>query len=177
MAPVNLIVNWCYNLLNVLLDIVTLGAAEGYLGERFADGFAASYGFGEALTSALGKFDGNGISYDNIIDDAVGSIPIVSHLYAAACIPGMLLWGLVDVHPSFENRAYSIINDLKSDLNDPSLSPAMKKQLQKEMNDAEISLDDDIDEELIDQDYEDFYEEEKEQRERDIKMMIGEESE
>ena len=54
----------------------------------------------------------------------------------------------------------------------------MKKiQLQKEMNDAEISLDDDIDEELIDQDYEDFYEEEKEQRERDIKMMIGEESE
>ena len=86
MAPVNLIINWCYNLLNILLDIVTLGAAEGYLGERFADGFAASYGFGEALTSALGKFDGNGISYDNIIDDAVGSIPIVSHLYAAACI-------------------------------------------------------------------------------------------
>ena len=68
MAPVNLIINWCYNLLNILLDIVTLGAAEGYLGERFADGFAASYGFGEALTSALGKFNGNGISYDNIID-------------------------------------------------------------------------------------------------------------
>ena len=137
MAPVNLIINWCYNLLNILLDIVTLGAVEGYLGERFADGFAASYGFGEALTSALGKFNGNGISYDNIIDDAVGSIPIVSHLYAAACIPGMLLWGLVDVHPSFENRAYSIVNDLKADLNDPSLSPAMKKQLQKEIDEYE----------------------------------------
>lgn len=137
MAPINLIINWCYSLLNILLNIVTLGATQGYLGERFADGFAASYGFGEALTSALGKFGGNGISYDNIIDDAVGSIPIVSHLYAAACIPGMLLWGLVDVHPSFENRAYSIINDLKSDLNDPSLSPAMKKQLQKEINEYE----------------------------------------
>lgn len=58
------------------------------------------------------------------------------------------------------------------------IEDSLKKiQLQKEMNDAEISLDDDIDEELIDQDYEDFYEEEKEQRERDIKMMIGEESE
>ena len=57
------------------------------------------------------------------------------------------------------------------------IEDSLKKiQLQKEMNDAEISLDDDIDEELIDQDYEDFYEEEKEQRERDIKMMIGEES-
>ena len=49
----------------------------------------------------------------------------------------MLLWGLVDVHPSFENRAYSIVNDLKADLNDPSLSPAMKKQLQKEIDEYE----------------------------------------
>lgn len=56
------------------------------------------------------------------------------------------------------------------------IEDSLKKiQLQKEMNDAEISLDDDIDDELIDQDYEDFYEEIKDQKEKDIKTVVGEE--
>lgn len=57
------------------------------------------------------------------------------------------------------------------------IEDSLKKiQLQKEMNDAEISLDDDdIDDGLIDQDYEDFYEEIKNQKEKDIKTVVGEE--
>ena len=57
------------------------------------------------------------------------------------------------------------------------IEDSLKKiQLQKEMNDAEISLDDDdIDEELIDDEYEEYYDNVREQKERDIKMMIGEE--
>ena len=71
----------------------------------------------------------------------ITNIPIVGHLYTAACIPGFLLWSLIDVHPSFEDRAMSIVKDLKTDLNDPSTPPQMKAQLKKEIDNYEKAMD------------------------------------
>ena len=55
------------------------------------------------------------------------------------------------------------------------IEDSLKKiQLQKEMNDSEINLDDDdIDEELVDQDYSDYYENIKEQKEKDMAIVLG----
>jgi hypothetical protein len=41
------------------------------------------------------------------------------------------------------------------------------------MNDAEILLDDEVDEELIDEEYEEFYDEIREQKEKDIQVVMG----
>lgn len=110
--------------------------------ERIADGFAASYGFGEALTSGLLKFEGKGISRNNaLLDDAIGSIPLIGHLYSLICLPGLILCSLVDEHPIVADRAYDVLNDLKQDLKDPSLSPQLKKQLEKEISNYEINMD------------------------------------
>jgi hypothetical protein len=54
------------------------------------------------------------------------------------------------------------------------IEDSLKKiQLQKEMNDAEILLDDEVDEELIDEEYEEFYDEIREQKEKDIQVVMG----
>ena len=137
--PINLIMSGIYSMISLLLN--PINSIDRYYDERFADGFAASYGFAEPLKSALSKFDGKGISRNAIVDDAIGSIPVVSHLYAAACLPGLMLCSAADEHPSFEARAYSILKDLKTDLKDPNLSPQLKKQIEKEIKEYEDSMD------------------------------------
>lgn len=140
--PVNLIMNALRNLLPFMIDVVTGQAAKGYYGERFADGFAASYGFGSELQTALAKMSGHGIASMPILDDIIGSIPLVGHLYSIACLPGYILWGIIDVHPTNEDRMYSVLKDLKQDLNDPNITPEMKKQLTKEIADYEKAMND-----------------------------------
>lgn len=56
------------------------------------------------------------------------------------------------------------------------IEDSLKKiQLQKEMNDADILLDDEEDETLVDEDFEDFYENIADQKQRDMKTIMGEE--
>lgn len=140
MAPINIIINALYRLLPFMLELLTGNAQLGYYEERFSDGFAASYGFGEPLITALSKMGGK-VNSSAIVNDMITNIPIVGHLYTAACIPGFLLWSLIDVHPSFEDRAMSIVKDLKTDLNDPSTPPQMKAQLKKEIDNYEKAMD------------------------------------
>jgi hypothetical protein len=119
-----------------------LHSIDAYYDERFADGFAASYGFAEAQASGLSRMDNKKtISNNVIIADLVGSIPVISHLYSLACLPGILLLTTLDEHPLFEARAYSMLKDLKQDLKDPNLSPQLKKQLEDEIKSYEDSMD------------------------------------
>lgn len=138
--PVGLIFGALYNLLPFLLEIVTGTHFRDYYGERFADGFAASYGFGEALASGLKKFDGMNYATSQIMSDNIMCTPIIGHLYVLACMPGLMLWSIIDCHPSTEDRCKSIIKDLRYDLNDPSTPPALKKQLEKEIDDYEAAM-------------------------------------
>lgn len=138
-APVNLLMNFFRNIERVLLRVLSLGALTGYLGERFADGFPASYGFGEAQATALEKIDGV-MFMDPMIDDLVNKMPLFGHIMNLAMLPGLMLFGLIDVHPSTASRCYSMIKDLKTDLNDPTLSPEMKKQLKKDIDKYEATM-------------------------------------
>lgn len=138
--PVVLIVGALYNLLPFLLELITGSHLKSYYGERFADGFAASYGFGEALASALKKFDGMNYARSQLMSDDIMRTPIIGHLYVLACMPGLMLWSIIDCHPSTEDRCKSIIKDLRYDLNDPSTPPALKKQLEKEIDDYEAAM-------------------------------------
>ena len=135
--PIILLKDGIYSLMKMLMNPFWI---ERYYGERFADEFAASYGFGDDLSSALSKLDGNGVSLNPLLDKVVGSIPVVSHLYSAACMPGLMLIDVADCHPSYQARAYDILDALKKDLNDPSLSPSLKKQLQEEIDQYEKSM-------------------------------------
>jgi len=139
LIPIGSILSFVYRLESFLRSIINLSAIEGYYGERFADGFAASYGFGEALSSALRKMD-TYITGEPTVDDLINKAPIVGHIMNAACLPGMMLCGIIDVHPSTASRCYSIIKDLKTDLNDPTLSPELKKQLKKEIDSYENTM-------------------------------------
>ena len=138
--PIKLIKIGINELLKNIKD--PLHAIDAYYDERFADGFAASYGFGEALASGMARMDSKKtISNNIIIADLIGAVPIISHLYALACLPGMLLVSTADEHPIFEARAYSMLKDLKQDLKDPNLSPQLRKQLEEEIKTYEDSMD------------------------------------
>lgn len=139
LIPIGSVLSFVYRLESFLRSIADLSAIEGYYGERFADGFAASYGFGEALSSALRKMD-TYITVEPTVDDLINKAPIIGHIMNAACLPGMMLCGIIDVHPNTASRCYSIIKDLKTDLNDPSLSPELKKQLKKEIDSYENTM-------------------------------------
>ena len=139
LIPVDKIMKFCNELMMFLDSIVKFKHQEKYLGERFADGFAASYGFGEALASCLLKFK-NIQTKEPLLDDLLNTVPVIGHIMDLVCLPGMMLLGIIDVHPRVASRCYSIISDLKQDLNDPSLSPELKKQLSKEIDDYEIYM-------------------------------------
>lgn len=109
-----------------------IGSYYGYMGERFADGFPPSYGFGAEKASALMKMDKTS-SYFGFIGKVIDSVPVVGHVYNAMLIPGLMITTFGDVHPETYARLYSILNDLKADLNDPNLDPKLKKQLEEEI--------------------------------------------
>lgn len=136
LMPINMILGFCEKLQDFLIDILTFRHGNDYLGERFADGFAASYGFSEALATGLQKM-GKLYTAEPMLDDLLNNVPIIGHIMDLACLPGMMLLGILDCHPNVASRCYSVIADLKQDLKDPNLSPETRKQLTKEINNYE----------------------------------------
>lgn len=134
--PLELIVSGLMSIPGLILN--PLGTYVGYMGERFADGFPASYGFAISKSTALYKLNSN---YIGLIGDIINNIPIVGHIYNAMLLPGIILTNFGDEHPETSARAYSILNDLKSDLKDPNLDPALKKQLEQEIKEYEKNID------------------------------------
>ena len=135
-VPLRLIVS---GLTGILAAIVNpFGSYKGYMDERFADGFPASYGFAVEKASALYKLDSNQFG---VLGRIMDSLPIIGHIYNATLLPGLMLIMFGDVHPNTSARAYSIISDLKTDLKDPRLDPKLKKQLEQEINEYEKNMD------------------------------------
>lgn len=109
-------------------------SAHGYLGEVMADNFASYYGFGEALATGLDKIDAGGLFH------MIKTIPIIGHIYNFMLLPGDLLLSLGDEHPSNAARAYDVLQGMKTDLKDPSLSPELRKKLAKEIDHYETTM-------------------------------------
>lgn len=116
-------------------------AVRGYLGEKFSDDFPSYYGFGPDITSALRKLgiiDGTktGVLY------AVNKIPLISHFYNLLLLPGTILLEISDCHPSSPARVKGVVNSMRHDLQNPSLSPKLKAQLKKELDLVESQTED-----------------------------------
>lgn len=119
------------------LVINPVGSFYGYYGERFADGFPASYGFSLQAAIAIDKLDSTQLG---LFGEALNQFPILANIYNAMCLPGIMLMSVGDEHPLPPTRAYSILNDLKEDLNDPSLDPKLKTKLKNEIYEYEKSM-------------------------------------
>lgn len=139
LLPINSIISVIYKLPYFLISILTGQHAQGYYGERFADSFAASYGFGEATASLQTKL-GDLVSGDPTTDIVFNDIPVFSHVLQLAILPASLLTGIMDVHPDTPSRCASVLKDMKRDLNDPKLDPKLKKQLAKEVDAYEKAM-------------------------------------
>ena len=109
-------------------------SAHGYLGEVIADNFASYYGFGEALATALDQME------SGFLSAKIQHIPLIGHIYNFMMLPGDLLMSLGDEHPSNAARAYDVLQSMKYDLQDPSLSPELKKKLTAEIEQYEKTM-------------------------------------
>ena len=137
MLPVNLIIGGVQGLIQSLFNPIDM--IKDYLGERFADGFPASYGFGEDAAIGLKEMDKYKIGYTWM--DKILQLPLIGHIYNILLIPGMFLCTAGDCHPRTVARMKSIVKDLEEDLNDPNLNPKLKKQLKEEINTINNSID------------------------------------
>lgn len=118
-----------------------LSSFAGYGSERFSDSFAASYGYGVQLNSALAKLD-RFYKQDTMYGTIVNNIPVVNCLYSYALIFNDIIVSISSVHPDNGNRLKSTINKLKRDLNDPSISKELKKAIEKDLDALEELYDD-----------------------------------
>ena len=132
--PVLKILSGYVSILNKMSLVGAVVATHGYLGEVIADNFASYYGFGEALATALDQME------SGFLSAKLQHIPLIGHIYNFMMLPGDLLLSLGDVHPSNAARAYDVLQSMKYDLQDPSLSPELKKKLATEIEHYEKTM-------------------------------------
>lgn len=135
--PIMTIANGVLSFAEFITD--PIGGSKNYLGERFADGFPVSYGFGPDIARANQKLTRNASS--NKLQDKALQIPIIGHIINTLCVPGFFLTNAGDCHPSSVARVKSVIRDMKTDLKDPNLNPKLRKQLEKEIKEIETNMD------------------------------------
>ena len=109
-----------------------------YAGEQMADNFPTYYGFGVSRVSSQLKSPS---PFGPLVQGA-GKIPVIGHIYNFLLMPAQMLLDIGDEHPATSTRCKSVINSMKTDLNDPSLSPKLRAQLAKEISSAEKVMDD-----------------------------------
>lgn len=139
MVPMAPLIGISAGLGSIVSSLVTMPVSTyQYLGEQMADNFATYYGFGKsAITSELNMPSPFGPAVE-----MVQKIPIIGHLYTLMLLPGEILLNIGDCHPSTPTRIKSMMNSMKTDLNDPSLSPKLRAELKKEIEQTEKALDD-----------------------------------
>ena len=109
-----------------------IGTISTYGSERFADSFAASYGYAQHLSSALLKLE-KYYKGDTSFGAIVNSTPILKTLYAYANIYDSMMRSITCGHPEDGVRIKASINKLKRDINDPSISKELKAEIKKDL--------------------------------------------
>lgn len=103
----------------------------GYGREKEADSFAAMYGYGNQIATALKKMNVPKESMYGKFANATGASKIVADIVELEC---MLIAGLtLEPHPTVDQRAASLIKKLKSDLASGSYPREVKKELEDEI--------------------------------------------
>lgn len=107
----------------------------GYEDEKFADAFAASYGYGEELASFLNKFN----SYQNDFGDYIyDAIPFASALKEVYLLPLTIVLNGIDEHPNNAARAKSTVKQLQREIaTNKTMKSSTKKKLQEQIDNIE----------------------------------------
>ena len=139
LAPILGLASGVTSLLSSFSSLIGLFShTYGYAGEQMADNFPTYYGFGVSRVSSELKSPS---PFGPLVEGA-GKIPIIGHIYNFLLMPAQMLIDIGDEHPGTSTRCKSVINSMKTDLNDPSLSPKLRAQLAREISDAEKVMDD-----------------------------------
>ena len=115
---------------------------SGRVDEKFADNFAAMYGYSEQLISAFSKMSINYSSMEKsikkipILGGIVGINRILNDVLYRTMLPG------VDPHPTMHTRMMNLMKELEFELkNDESMSPTMKKDIEGQIQRSKMLLD------------------------------------
>ena len=118
----------------------------GISGEKFSDKFAATYGYGPDLASALNKMD-DPTKMSGAAKSIIYKIPVVRVIYDINETMAMTLFLLTDEHPYNENRINNVRVQLEEDYANPDvpryLKPEIKKQLEHVKRIQELNLNND----------------------------------
>ena len=101
--------------------------------EYYADSFAAKYGFGPDLASALSKLDQRKKSA-GYVQRNIAKVPGLRTLHDLAAGPCEMILQLIDVHPAAENRLLAIKNNLKKDYSDPEVPAKFKPEIKRQID-------------------------------------------
>lgn len=122
------------NITNYLTNLLSPSNIFGYAGEKFADSFATSYGYGKELSSALNKIDKE---QGLFLSDAASEIPVLNIGNDLLRVTSKVAFFLMDPHPENVVRIKSQLDKLKRDIKDPNLKTSVRKELELEIKEME----------------------------------------
>ena len=125
---------WIERKIETIKDpIHILRLPNGFRNERTADNFAAMYGYGPALHSALTKME-NGDLTDKQISELSKAGIFIGNLFDCLILPYKLIMMALDPHPLTIQRTTDQIRMLEDELKKSHLDPKMKKRIQKDID-------------------------------------------
>lgn len=119
---------------NFTKSVVDIPTHNARIDEKFADRFAAMYGYAPELNKCLSRMT---LDHGYGMFNRIRNIPIVNIFAGMAYITDKFMTRAVlgmDVHPSVNARMVDTIKQMEHDLkNSKDLSPKMKKELEKDI--------------------------------------------
>ena len=109
----------------------------GYVEEKYADSFSASYGYGPALSSGLAKFESLNVGGAKL----VRAIPVVNQVADLGNVIAGSIFNLIDEHPANPVRIKAITRKLRRDLKDPKIDPRAKELAKRDLDMLDNFLD------------------------------------
>lgn len=100
----------------------------GYAGEKYADSFATTYGYGTAVASFMVKLN-RGMTQGTGQYTNPRNIPVVNVVYDFMKTTIAIPFAFSDPHPKHITRVYSQLKKLRRELNDPSIPKELKKEM------------------------------------------------
>lgn len=114
--------------INSVFDIL-LGL--GYKQEVLSDNFAAIYGYGPEISSALGKFE---IVHSSQLQNAIDEkTPYITQFLELTILPIEILHSVIRVHPLLSRRIDSVLEKLESELDKGNMDAKMEKRLRADI--------------------------------------------
>lgn len=136
MMPI-ILVNTAISRVFSLIRTIIFG---GYRGEQISDTFAAMYGLGPELTSALNKLEKNS---GTLVMQAITDVPIVGHLVnACVVLPLRTISQIFDEHPTDAARHKNMLDALEYDLKEQDMDPRTKQKIKAEIDRMNKTFDD-----------------------------------